>query len=348
MTAHPDVVGVGALNLDHVVTTDLDVGLEPGVEHAVDAATARAAVEAVAPAGPRTALGGSAFNAVHAIARTGSGLRLGYVGVAGRAPGFDVVREFERLGVDHRFVFEEDDLLCGTCVSLVRGGERTLLTHDGANARLADLVGRHFDELAGYLAGARVVHVTSLLDDRAPGRLPALLTEVRRRSPGTVLSFDPGHAWCAARPPGVDGIARLSDCLLLNEREFRALGDHRPGEPERDTAARLLARFADPRAAVVVKRPTGTAVFRRDGDEFHPGELLAERDIADPTGAGDAFAAGLLAVLARDRSAVGLGASLGMALARHKMRHAGYEGFPGLFQEIYSSSSSSRCTAGGT
>jgi sugar/nucleoside kinase (ribokinase family) len=31
-------------------------------------------------------LGGSAFNAIHAIAKTKAGLRLGYVGVAGRAP----------------------------------------------------------------------------------------------------------------------------------------------------------------------------------------------------------------------------------------------------------------------
>jgi precorrin isomerase len=31
-------------------------------------------------------LGGSAFNAIHAIAKTKAGLRLGYVGVAGRVP----------------------------------------------------------------------------------------------------------------------------------------------------------------------------------------------------------------------------------------------------------------------
>ena len=60
--------------------------LEWGVERQVDSRTIHAVIEAVSSSRPDTMLGGSAFNAIHAIAKTKAGLRLGYVGVAGRVP----------------------------------------------------------------------------------------------------------------------------------------------------------------------------------------------------------------------------------------------------------------------
>lgn len=59
--------------------------------------------------------------------------------------------------------------------------------------------------------------------------------------------------------------------------------------------------------------------------------------VEDATGAGDVFAAGLLAVIASDRLQVELGALLGMALARHKLRYVGHSGhaqFPEVAREF--------------
>ena len=102
-----DVVGIGALNLDYIAGTAATAGasrehsltarisdlvgqerepLEWGVERQVDSRTIHAVIEAVSSSRPDTMLGGSAFNAIHAIAKTKAGLRLGYVGVAGRVP----------------------------------------------------------------------------------------------------------------------------------------------------------------------------------------------------------------------------------------------------------------------
>ncbi|HKN98956.1 MAG TPA: hypothetical protein VJX10_17685, partial [Pseudonocardiaceae bacterium] len=122
-----DVVGIGALNLDYIanasalaeqhlsrsVTGRLSGLLQAtvgtltwGTEHSVNADTIHAAIEAVSAVRPDTALGGSAFNAIHAMAKTQAGLRLGYVGVAGRVPviGLSTMQTFQKLGVDHRFV----------------------------------------------------------------------------------------------------------------------------------------------------------------------------------------------------------------------------------------------------
>lgn len=348
-----DVVGIGALNLDYLATasplkgqsgsrrltgriaqllgTSIDQ-LEWGVEHSADEATIRKAMEHVSSAQLRTILGGSAFNAIRAIALTQVGLRLGYVGVAGRVPvfGMSCVEELDRLGVDRRFVFEDQQQLCGICFSFAEDGERTLLTHAGANDAMPDHLDLKFHDLAHYLAGARVIHVTSFLDDRTAGKLHALLSQVKKLNSGTLICFDPGHVWSVERTPDIDALVGLSDYLLVNSREFHELGGEASDESNEDVAERLLTKIGNERGVVVVKRSAGILSYRREGDEvhseFYPQIPLAEEEIEDATGAGDVFAAGLLTVLTYDRLQVELGSLLGMRLARHKLRYVGTAG----------------------
>ena len=348
-----DVVGIGALNLDYIanasalaeqhlsrsVTGRLSGLLQAtvgtltwGTEHSVNADTIHAAIEAVSAVRPDTALGGSAFNAIHAMAKTQAGLRLGYVGVAGRVPviGLSTVQTFQKLGVDHRFVRPDEEHLCGICFSYAEDGDRTLLTHAGANEYMADYLDQEFDEIVRYLCDARVLHVTSFLDDRTAGRLLAVLTEVKRRSRETLICFDPGHVWSAGRTPEVAELVRLSDYLLVNYREFRELAGCAADQPDEVAAACLLDEFRGDRGVVIVKRSTGIWAYRREGgamvDNFYPQVPLPTEDIEDATGAGDVFAAGLLIVLTSDRLQIELGSLLGMRLARHKLRYVGSAG----------------------
>ena len=350
-----DVVGIGALNLDYITnasrTAAQDAGPsvalsariaalleegrpvpEWGTETAVDEHTVYAALEAVEAASLQTALGGSAFNAINTLAQLQLDLRLGYVGVAGRVPGpgLSAVAHLQALGVDHEMVFRDEQHLCGVCFSFTEHGERTLLTHAGANDAMADHLERSFDDLVGYLASARVVHVTSLLDERTPPVLLALLQAVKQVSPETLISFDPGHVWSVAPSPEVQDMVALADYLLLNHREFQELGRQSPSDSDEDIAARLLGRLGGDRSVIVVKRRTGIHTWRREmgkalGD-FYPQTVLADDQVEDATGAGDVFAAGLLAVLTGDRLQVELGAILGMTLARHKLRYVGSHG----------------------
>ncbi|MGW4893336.1 PfkB family carbohydrate kinase [Kitasatospora sp. NPDC004240] len=305
---------------------------EWGTETAVDEATVYAALEAINAATLQTSLGGSAYNAVNVLAQLQLGLRLGYVGVAGRVPGpgLSAVQQLRALGVDHPFVFRDDDHLCGICFSLTEDGDRTLLTHAGANAAMADHLAGSFDEVVAYLSGARVVHVTSFLDERTPSVLLAVLRAVKAVSPATLISFDPGHVWSTHPSRDIFDMCALSTYLLLNHREFHELGKRGESDTDEDVAARLLRRLADERGVLIVKRRTGIHTWRSESgkaiEEFYPQVVLADDQIEDATGAGDVFAAGLLAVLTSDRLQVELGSLLGMTLARHKLRYVGSHG----------------------
>ncbi|MEV6551339.1 PfkB family carbohydrate kinase [Streptomyces sp. NPDC051597] len=347
-----DVVGIGALNLDYIISspaagapaeTPLSTRIaqivdqdrpvpEWGTETAVDEHTVYAALEAVDSAALETSLGGSAFNAIHTLAQLQLDLRLGYVGVAGHVPGPGIssTAQLHALGVDHRYVFQDEDHLCGVCFSFTEDGERTLLTHAGANTAMADHLERNFDDVVAYLAGARVVHVTSFLDERTPDRLLALLQAVKRTNPATLISFDPGHVWSTNPTPAVTGLITLADYLLLNHREFRELGRLGDQSSDEHIASWLLDQGTADSGVIVVKRRAGTHTWRQENgkavDAFYPQLLLADDQVEDATGAGDVFAAGLLAVLTGDRLQVELGALLGMTLARHKLRYVGSHG----------------------
>jgi sugar/nucleoside kinase (ribokinase family) len=348
-----DVVGVGALNLDYIAGTPVVPGrgrkrsftehlsglvgqaelpLEWGVERQVDSRTIHTVIEAVSSSRPETMLGGSAFNAIHAIAKTKAGLRLGYLGVAGRVPviGLSAVQQLDSLGVDCQVVRQDDESLCGICFSYSEDGERTLLTHAGANEAMADYIEQNFDQLTNYLTHAQIIHVTSFLDDRTPRALFDLLSAVKNAGRSNLISFDPGHVWTSHLTPEIEGIIRLSDYLLLNNREFSEVGQRAPGESDTTVAERVLGRFDSPEGVVIVKRPTGVWSHTRDGNdtvsEFYAHTPLSADQVEDATGAGDVFAAGLLIVLASQRMQIELGALLGMQLARHKLRYVGNAG----------------------
>ncbi|MGV9676187.1 PfkB family carbohydrate kinase [Nocardia sp. NPDC003482] len=348
-----DVVGIGALNLDYITIKSARVPdsrgrtltdrirelvaeegqrLELGTELNVDANTIYGAIEAASSATPKATLGGSAFNAIRAMAATRSGLRLGYVGVAGHSPviGVSIVDELDALGVDRSLVAVEESKACGICFALTEAGDRTLLTHAGANQDMATFLDRRFEEVVAYLGSARLIHVTSFLDDVTAGELVRVLRAVKAAGTGTLISFDPGHVWAVQRAPEVLAIMRLSDYLLLNHREFQEIGRYRRGESNDDVASRILASFDSSHAVVVLKRPTGIWSFRRDGQkvfgDFYGQAPLPEDEIQDSTGAGDVFAAGLLTVLTSDRLQVELGSLLGMALVRHKLGYVGSTG----------------------
>jgi ribokinase len=176
-----------------------------------------------------------------------------------------------RVGDDERGRMAVDELLrggvrlhtsvdrerpTGTCVVLVEpGGERSMLPDPGANDAPAELP----DAWLGPGGHLHVVGYALLRDGARPGALAAI---ERARVAGMTVSVDPS-SWALIRPGAIPDV----DLLLPNEREAEVLGPH---------------------GDMVVKLGAAGA---RWGDVHVPAEPV---EVVDTTGAGDAFAAGLL------------------------------------------------------
>jgi ribokinase len=167
----------------------------------------------------------------------------------------------------------------GTCVVLVHpGGERTMIPDPGANDAL---------ELR-ELPEAGHVHFTGyglLREGSRPAVLRALATARER---GATVSVDPSSAAPLAAAPGFLDWVSGADLLLPNADEARVL----TGEADPERAARALAVGRE----IVVTLGRHGALWT-DGERVvrAPAEAV---EVVDTTGAGDAFAAGLLAARA--------------------------------------------------
>lgn len=336
-----DIVGIGAINLDYIASASSKVGetsvsdlpglFEWGSEHAVEEAWINETLERLGIDGLHPSIGGSSFNVIHALASMNLGLRLGFVGVAGRSPvpGISIKRHLLDHDIHQQYVFSNDSTT-GICLSLIEDGERTLFTHPGANTSLGTYIEEREAELLEYLASAKVVHLTSLLDEHSAEAVLRLLTNLRRDAP-TQISFDPGHTWAIDPSPAVKAFLRLTDYLLVNFREFKLLGNYQPGDSDQIVAERIFEQCGPDCSILVLKHYDRTKLFRLLGEEVTVRELqhvpLGNREIEDATGAGDVFAAGLLAGLAATPFQVELGVRLGVDLARAKLRSVGSDSY---------------------
>jgi sugar/nucleoside kinase (ribokinase family) len=228
--------------------------------------------------------GGSAANTAAWLAEAGCAVV--FAGVAGDdGPGDARLAELRSDGV-RLSVRRVPGAATGTVVVLTSDAERTMFTDRGANR----LLGRADAERALEHAGARHLHLSAyvLFDpDCAPaGRFA--LAEARRR--GLTTSLDAASAAPLERLGGGGFLSAVPrpDLLFANLDEARVLS---PGVERTEDLARRLLTYA---SAAVVKSGASGATWASPGGVAHaPGVPVGS--VVDPTGAGDAFAAGFLA-----------------------------------------------------
>ena len=235
--------------------------------------------------------GGSAANTAAWLARLG--VETAFVGRVGAdAFGQDVIDQLSTSGVTP-LVTVDPDAPTGVCLVLVApGGERTMIPSVGANAGLQPTDLPTFDRsdhlhLSGYSllnAGSRPAARAALAQAAAAGA--AVSVDVASAAPIRSLGAELLVSWL---PSGA--------LLFANADELTAL-----------TGSGGIAVLTSRGFTVVVKDgPRGATVGRPD--QAPVAVPTVPVDVVDSTGAGDAFAAGVLA-------AVRSGADLETAAAR--------------------------------
>jgi len=186
---------------------------------------------------------------------------------------------------------EDRDRVTGTIVIVVDGEHRTMLTDRGANATLSPAA-----VTDALLDDAASLHLTgyTLFDALEAESFAHLLRRAHDR--GVVVSLDPGSAGFLI-DYGVERFladTRGVDILLPNRAEAELLvgasSPHEPTAPTPDSCAEALLEHAP--MVVLTSGGEGVMIARR-GQELQ--RVAVETvEAVDPTGAGDAFSAGLL------------------------------------------------------
>jgi sugar/nucleoside kinase (ribokinase family) len=258
--------------------------------------TAPLAADSDTPARVRITGGGQAANTAAWLA--GSGTPVTLVAAAGTDQAGDArVAELTAAGVDCAVV-RRPGASTGAVVVLASGDRRTMVTDRGANLTLtaADV-----DAALAAAPDARHLHVSAytLLDAGSRGAGLRALAAARER--GLTSSVDAASAAPLRRVAAAFGDwVRGTDLLLANGDEAAVLTAAVAAPGARSEIAGPAARSGLAqlrglvRVAVVVKRGAEGAVwYGTDGAKTEvPGTPAT---VVDATGAGDAFAAGLLA-----------------------------------------------------
>jgi sugar/nucleoside kinase (ribokinase family) len=225
--------------------------------------------------------GGSAANTASWLAWLGEAVDLvAVIGLDGA--GGQRLDELDAAGVGTRFIARTDAAPTGSVIVLAHSGERSFLCDRGANLHL----GQSHVDIAITAGAARHLHLSgyTLLDEES--RAAGLYALRAARAYGMTTSVDAASAAPLRRAADFTEWVNGVDLLFANLDEARVLaGD---GEP-----AELATRLRRMASHAVIKLGDEGAVWACPTGLQHTTAHRAPA-LIEPTGAGDAFAAGFL------------------------------------------------------
>lgn len=274
-----EVIGLGALNMDHLYQ----------VERILNDGEAIVNDFTLSP-------GGSAANTIYGLARLG--VKTGFTGAIGDdAEGRMMLEDFARVGVDTSQIKIKSGEKTGSALCLSdKLNSRSIYVMPGANNHLTT------DDLnIDYINQAGMLHISSFADDR---QFKIILELMDRLASPVKVSFSPGALWAAKGLETLTPILARTHVLLINQNEIRQL----TGQDVPAGAETCLKRGC---YLVVVTLGKGdswktimaTSYIRDNKKEYivEPGST-GRITALDTTGAGDAFATGFLYGLLKEKT----------------------------------------------
>ena len=293
------VIGFGALNMDYlygVKQTVLDG--EVSIDHI------------------KAAPGGSAANTIYGLAKLG--VRTGFVGAIGDdEQGETCLKELQDIGVDTTYIRIKKGKKTGLALCISdESGRRAIYVLPGANSLLNS---RDID--VNYLSQAEIIHFSSFVDEQQFNIQAELLEKL---SGSVKISFAPGMLYAAKGILALSPLLRKSDILFINKDELEKL----TGEDFMSGAKKCLKQGCQIIVVTLGKGLTlepGKVITGYICAKDHEYKVETAVDFGgqpDSTGAGDAFAAGFLFGLIKQRKLDECG-RLGDTMAHFAMREIG-------------------------
>lgn len=321
-----EVVGLGALNIDHIYRVEriLEDG-ETVVKEAISSA------------------GGSAANTIYGLAKLG--VKTGFAGAIGDdTEGEVLLRDFQGIGVDTSQIRVKQPARTGSVVCLSdRTGKRSLYVLPGANSLLTA------DDLdPDYINQARILHLSSFADD---SQLRMSLELMDKLDPSVKVSFSPGSLYATKGMEVLTPILERTHVLFINQNEIQQLTGRDIGlgaesclEYGCEIVVVTLGAGTKLKLSEEIDHRTADAVcYIRDVNNEYVVEPSSQNAVSpiDTTGAGDAFATGFLYGLLQEKGVKECG-RLGDIAARLSTANMGArQGLPALdelsqrYRELY-------------
>ncbi|MBV8850563.1 MAG: adenosine kinase [Methylobacteriaceae bacterium] len=309
-----DVLGIGNAIVDILMHADDDMlvahDLHKGSMQLVD----EARIELLQAAGSKPAFvsGGSAANTIVGLARLGC--RSAFIGkVKADQAGDAFTHDIRAAGVHFTTPAARDGAATARCLIFVTpDGQRTMNTYLGASQALYET-----DVEPALVTGSKIIYLEGYLWDPPHAKQAFLRAAKLAHEAGRKVALSLSDSFCVDRyrDEFIDLVrSRSVDVLFCNQSELHSLYQ----TADLDTA--LLALRKENVLAVVTRSEEGCLVIA-SGNTYEVPAAPIEH-LVDTTGAGDLFAAGFLAGLARQRDYETC-ARLGALAAAEVIQHIG-------------------------
>ncbi len=289
MSEKIDVLGIGNAIMDVISPVSdaflSDNDIEKGGMTLIDEARALDLNQKFSNIGsPQEIAGGSAANTIVGISQLG--VRSAYVGkVANDKTGNRFAAGLKEAGVKYAtkpLVGQDATARC--LIAVTPDGERSMNTFLGASVKFAP-----GDIIKSQIEAARIIYLEGYLFDQEPAKRAFVKASEIAQAAGKTVSLTLSDLFCVDRhrESFKHLINHHVDILFANEAELLSLYE----TDNFDAAIKALRK--DCKIACVTRSEKGSVII--EGNDMHTISVASARSVTDTTGAGDQYAAGVLA-----------------------------------------------------